>query len=228
MTKTKISVVIVAGGSGTRMGGRVPKQFLTLLGKPILGHTLEHLHATLPDAEIVVILPKEHLSLWSKLCTRYKVTAKHTTAIGGANRTESVRNGIDALTNNDGIIMIHDGVRPCISAAKIKELVEAAATHQAVIPVIDVVDSIRYITPEGNRAVDRADYKAIQTPQLFDFKLLKSGYDKAKEQNIEFTDDAAIVENIGIKIKLIAGEVTNIKITTPTDIIIARQTIKNR
>ena len=228
MAKTNISIVIVAGGTGTRMGGRIPKQFLTLLGKPILGHTLEHFHAALPQAEIVVILPKEYKTLWTKLCKRYHITAKHKVAEGGVDRTESVSNGINALTNSDGIIMIHDGVRPCISTNKIIEIAVRATTHKAVIPVVDVIDSIREITPEGNRAVDRSLYKAIQTPQAFDFMLLKKGYEIIRKENKSFSDDAAVIESMGVKVELIEGETTNIKITTPTDLIVARQIIKAR
>ncbi len=227
MIKSNISVIIVAGGSGTRMGEALPKQFLTLGDKPILGHTIDNFAGALPGSEIVVVLPEEHIELWEKLSLRYGISQEYKVVAGGSDRTSSVNNGLQAIESSDGIVMVHDGVRPLVSPLKIREIAALAIKCGTAIPCINIIDSLRHVGVHGNKAVDREEYKAVQTPQAFQLELLRKGYKEATEHNLSFGDDASVVENLGTKVTLIEGERTNIKITTPIDMIIANKILEN-
>lgn len=213
--------VIVAGGSGARMGGGIPKQFRSLCGRPVLWWSIRAFNLENPDTDIIVVLPESFISLWndfySSLPERDRLP--HRVASGGNTRTESVKNGLQLVSENDSLVAIHDGARPLVDTDLISRGWVEAGKHDAVVPAIPVSDSLRKLTGDGSVSVDRKDYVAVQTPQVFKTRLIKESYEKAGDRI--FTDDAAVVENAGGKIYLIAGNVENIKITNPADMDIA-------
>ena len=214
----KRGVIIVAGGSGSRMQSAIPKQFLMLGGEPIVARTINTFSEALPGAEIVVVLPEAHMPLWENLRARFDV-APHRIVAGGVERFHSVLNGINALISEVEYIAVHDGVRALVSKRLIIRAMLAAEEHDAVIPVVDVVDSYRRVEGENSYIVPRADLRIVQTPQIFNAQLLRDAYNV--EFNAAFTDDASVVEARGGHITLVDGERTNIKITTPEDIALA-------
>lgn len=220
----EIGVVIVAGGSGRRMGGALPKQFMMLGNMPILGRSINRIREALPASQIVVVLPKEHIELWRNLSARFDI-AKHEIAKGGTERFHSVKNGIDALDEGVKIIAIHDGVRPLASKRLIIKLILEAEKHHAVIPAVAPADSYRIVEGDNSHIIDRSTLRMIQTPQVFSAELLRNAY--KQPFSTTFTDDASVVEAAGEKITLIEGERENIKITTPSDMIIAEAIISS-
>lgn len=215
---TSHNVIIVAGGKGLRMGAELPKQFLLIGEKPILMHTIEAFYSFDNKMNIVVVLPPSFRDYWSKICGEYGFTIKHTVADGGETRFHSVKNGLEFVKG--GFVAVHDGARPFVSVKLIKDTFELVKAHQAVIPVTDVVDSLRELTAEGSKIIDRSHIKQVQTPQVFASDLLKKAYDV--EFNDSFTDDASVVEHFGQAIYLTKGEVHNIKITTLFDLEVAK------
>lgn len=213
------TALIVAGGKGLRMGGDLPKQFLPIAGKPVLMHTLEAFHRFDPEMNLIIVLPVAQQDYWRELCAKHRFTVKHTVAGGGENRFHSVKNGLSFVPSGSGLVGVHDGVRPFVSQEVIARCYETAVVKKAVIPVIDVVETVRHITGEGSETVSRSDYKLVQTPQVFDADLLKKAY--AQDFNPFFTDDASVVEAVGEHITLVEGNRENIKITTPFDLKIA-------
>lgn len=216
------SVIIVAGGSGKRMGSEIPKQFLLLKSKPILMYTVERFYSYDTTIEIILVLPKEQISVWQQLCVEYKFSIQHQIAEGGTERFYSVKNGLEKLQHN-GIVAIHDGVRPFASVDTIDRCFIKAKEAGAAIPVMPVVESLRKLKGENSYAVNRSEFVSVQTPQCFNIDLLKKAY----EQNFssEFTDDASVVEKAGVKVALVYGNVENIKITTPQDLVLAEYLI---
>lgn len=209
------NIIIVAGGKGLRMGSELPKQFIAIGGKPVLMRTIEAFYAFDKDINIILVLPASHQDYWSKLCSKYEFSIIHKIADGGKTRFHSVKNGLALV--GDGVVGVQDGVRPFGSKEMIKRCFDAAKSHQAVIPVIDSTDSLREITgEEQSKIVDRSKIRLVQTPQVFHADILKTAY--ATEFNESFTDDASVVEAIGVHVHLVKGEVTNIKITTPLDL----------
>ena len=223
MEQPRVGVIIVAGGSGKRMGGALPKQFSLVGGEPILVHTINAFHKALPTSRIVVVLPAEYTEFWKNFSARFEV-AKHSVVEGGEERFYSVRNGIEALSDAVDLIAVHDGVRPFASKELILRTVACAAEHGSAIPVVKAVDSYRVVEGEGSKIIDRSPLRIVQTPQIFAAPILRAAYDT--EFRSEFTDDASVVEFSGEKIALCEGEYTNIKITTPDDMIIAEAIIK--
>lgn len=213
------TALIVAGGKGLRMGGELPKQFLPIAGKPVLMHTLEVFHHFDPEINLILVLPAVQQDYWRELCAKHHFTVKHTVADGGETRFHSVKNGLAFVPTGSGLVGVHDGVRPFVSQEVIARCYETAVVKKAVIPVIDVVETVRHITGEGSETVSRSDYKLVQTPQVFDADLLKKAY--AQDFNPFFTDDASVVEAVGEHITLVEGNRENIKITTPFDLKIA-------
>lgn len=213
--------IIVAGGSGTRFGGEVPKQFQLLCGRPVLMHTIDKFAAA--GAVVTLVLPHAHHELWSELCERHGYSTPHTVATGGASRFESVRNGLSTLSLHDGdTVAVHDGVRPLVSVDLIENTYETASRTGSAIPAITPSDSIRMIDPDGNsHQLLRSDLRAVQTPQTFDAALLQGAYDV--EFSPLFTDDASVVEASGHKVTLVDGQPSNIKITHPVDLIVAER-----
>lgn len=211
----KKSVIIVAGGKGLRMGSELPKQFLPIGGKPVLMYTLEVFWKYDATLQIIVVLPKEQQDFWKQLCKEHGFAVEHFIANGGETRFHSVKNGL-ALVQAPGLVGVHDGVRPFVSVDVISRCYDLAKEHKAVIPVIDVVETLRHLTDGGSETVSRNDYKLVQTPQVFDVELLKQAY--AQEFTPFFTDDASVVEAMGIPVYLAEGNRENIKITTPFDL----------
>lgn len=208
------TVLIVAGGKGLRMGSDLPKQFLPIGGKPVLMHTIEAFHHFDRTMKIILVLPQVQQTYWQELCAKHSFVIEHTVVDGGETRFHSVKNGLACV--NSGLVGVHDGVRPFVSPEVIKRCYELAAIKKAVIPVIDVVETVRHITETGSETVSRNDYKLVQTPQVFDAELLKQAY--AQEYTPFFTDDASVVEAMGVSVCLAEGNRENIKITTPFDL----------
>ncbi|MEG0464288.1 MULTISPECIES: 2-C-methyl-D-erythritol 4-phosphate cytidylyltransferase [Bacteroides] len=209
------TALIVAGGKGLRMGSELPKQFLLMAAKPVLMHTLEAFHRYDEAMQLIVVLPREQQSYWKQLCSDYHFTLNHLIADGGETRFHSVQNGL-MLVQEPGLVAVHDGVRPFVSQEVIARCYEAAETQLAAIPVIDVFETVRHLTPQGSETVNRDDYKLVQTPQVFEVGLLKNAYSQA--YSTHFTDDASVVEALGVSITLVEGNRENIKITTPFDL----------
>ncbi len=214
----KKQLIIVAGGKGLRMGGEIPKQFLPVNGKPVLMLTLETFHRFDSEMKIILVLPREQQAYWKGLCENCHFEIPYLLADGGETRFLSVKNGL-SLADDDGLIGVHDGVRPFVSQEVIARCFDIAFSKAAVIPVIDVVETIRKLDGEQSETVDRNNYKLVQTPQVFTTSLLKCAY--RQEYSPCFTDDASVVEAMGIKVTLVPGNRENIKITTPFDMIIA-------
>ena len=219
----KRGVIIVAGGSGSRMQSALPKQFLMLGGKPVVAHTINTFSEALPGADIVVVLPEEHIPLWHNLRARFDV-APHRIVAGGKERFHSVLNGINALPQETEYIAVHDGVRAMVSKRLIIRAMLAAEEHDAVIPVVDVVDSYRRVEGENSYIVPRSELRIVQTPQIFKAELLRNAYNV--EFSTAFTDDASVVEACGGHITLVEGERTNIKLTTPEDLTYAEHLLQ--
>ncbi|NDP20691.1 MAG: 2-C-methyl-D-erythritol 4-phosphate cytidylyltransferase [Paludibacter sp.] len=216
------SAIIVAGGKGERMNANIPKQFLELHGKPILMHTLEVFHRFDATMQVILVLPATQIDFWRELCKKHAFTLSHQIISGGQTRFHSVKNGLEAVKNS-GLIAIHDGVRPLVSNETIGRCFLEAQKYGAVIPVIDLVDSIREITASGSASVDRNAYKLVQTPQVFDSELLIKAY--KQDFSSLFTDDASVVEAFGTEIHLVEGNRENIKITTEIDLKMAEMMV---
>lgn len=218
-------VIIVAGGSGQRMGTDLPKQFLELCGKPILMHTLQRFFDFDPEAELILVLPEAQQQLWQALCINYSFTLPHQVVSGGATRFQSVQNGLQ-LVRQEGLVMIHDGVRPLVSDDTLSRCCQMALEQGNAIPVLPINDSLRMLSGQENMAVDRSLYFSVQTPQTF----LSGQILKAFEQpyDLSFTDDASVAERAGYAIHMVQGNTTNIKITTPTDLVIAEAFLKEK
>lgn len=222
---SKRYAIIVAGGSGKRFGSEMPKQFLPLDGKAVLMRTIEKFDQA--GASIVVVLPAEHQQMWIDMCKDTNFAVTHTIATGGKTRFESVKNGIAAIENlaDDDLVAVHDGVRPLASVELINRCYDNAQEIGSAIPVVNPSDSIRQVMDDGtSRQLLRSSLRAVQTPQTFRAELLKGAYDV--EESPLFTDDASVVESAGHQVTLVDGEMTNIKITTPIDMIIASELIK--
>ena len=215
-------VIIVAGGSGSRMQSSLPKQFMILAGEPVVARTINTFSEALPGAEIVVVLPKEHISLWKNLAARFDV-AVHKCVEGGKERFDSVKAGIAALSPEVEYVAIHDGVRALVSKRLIINAMLKIESVEALIPVVDAVDSYRVVEGEHNEVIPRSKLRIVQTPQLFRADILRRAY--AQEYDPRFTDDATVVEGLGVKITLIEGERSNIKLTTPEDMVYAEAMI---
>lgn len=214
----KKHIIIVAGGKGLRMGGDIPKQFLPVCGKPVLMRTLEAFRTYDPSIHIVLVLPVSQQTYWKELCRTYRFELPHDIADGGETRFHSVMNGL-ALVEGDGLVGVHDGVRPFVSQEVIARCYEEASRQKAVIPVVGVVETVRHLTDEGSETVPRDQYRLVQTPQVFDAALLRRAYQQ--EYTALFTDDASVVEALGEKVHLVEGNRENIKLTTPFDLKLA-------
>lgn len=211
----KRGVIIVAGGSGRRMQSALPKQFLMLGNEPVVARTINTFADALPGAEIVVVLPQEHIELWRNLASRFDV-AVHRCVAGGSERFESVKCGLKALSPEVEWVAVHDGVRALVSRKLIIRTMLDAEQHGASIPVVEVADSYRKITSEGSEIVPRSALRIVQTPQIFSAEILRQAYQQPFDPS--FTDDASVVEALGHAISLVEGERTNLKLTTPEDL----------
>jgi len=214
-------IIIVAGGKGLRMGGEVPKQFLPVGGIPVLMRTLMRFREYSPDINIILVLPREQQEYWKSLCQQHQFNISYQLANGGKTRFHSVQNGLALIPDEaEGIVGVHDGVRPFVAVDVIRACYEAARLHKAVIPVTPVVETLRHKN-HGN--VFREDYCLVQTPQTFDIQLLKAANKQPYKE--AFTDDASVVEAYGHTVAMVDGNRENIKITTPFDLKIAETLI---
>ncbi|HVD98723.1 MAG TPA: 2-C-methyl-D-erythritol 4-phosphate cytidylyltransferase [Cytophagaceae bacterium] len=209
--------LIVAGGSGLRMGTDVPKQFLELGGIPVLIHTLRKYHEAFDDITILLVLPEVQKEYWQALCKKYSFDIPHQIINGGATRFQSVRNGLQSIATTNGLVAIHDGVRPFVSKEVIQNSFAVAERSGNAIAAVPMKDSIRVVETDGNRAVERTAYRIIQTPQTFQLSLIKKAFETPELPS--FTDDASVLEQAGHAIHLIEGSYENIKITTPEDLV---------
>lgn len=214
-------IIIVAGGKGTRMGTEMPKQFLPIGGKPILMRTIERFHEYSKALNIILVLPHEQQEYWQQLCEKHGFGIPHTIADGGDSRFQSSKNGLAVIPEDaDGVVGIHDGVRPFVSVATIERCFDTAREAYACIPVMPVTDTLRFINrADGGRNVLRSDYRIVQTPQTFDLGLLRQAFRQPYRE--QFTDDASVVESLGCAVKMVEGNRENIKITTPFDLQLA-------
>ena len=219
----KRGVIIVAGGSGKRMQSALPKQFMMLGGLPVVAHTINTFSEALPGAEIVVVLPEEHIPLWHNLAARFDI-AVHRCIAGGKERFHSVKNGLDALSEEVEYVAVHDGVRALATKKMILRVQLAAEETEAAIPVTEVVDSYRRVDGSESYIVPRTELRIVQTPQTFSAALLRRAYEQPFSDR--FTDDASVVEALGAKITLVEGERRNIKLTTPEDMAIAERLLE--
>lgn len=219
MDYMKLYAIIVAGGSGTRMGSDTPKQFLELAGKPVLMHTIEQFKNFSDKLEIITVLPENQLRFWMELQQKHSFSVPQTLVRGGSARFYSVRNGLEFI-EEPGLVAIHDGVRPFVSHETIRRCFETAEKLGNAIPVISPSDTLRVIKGKNSEPLDRKHVRQVQTPQVFESELLKKAY----KQNFmpEFTDDATVVERTGMTINLVEGNRENIKITTPEDLLFSK------
>ncbi len=211
-------VIIVAGGSGSRMQAAIPKQFLLLNGQPVLMHTIAAFTNTITSPSIIVVLPADYHDYWKQLCRDHQFTIPHQLVSGGETRFHSVKNGL-SLINGDAVIAVHDAVRPLISPILIDEAFTYAAQNGNAIVAVQSRDSIRQLKDGQTSALLRNEIYLVQTPQVFKSDLLRRAYQQ--DFKPDFTDDASVVEQLGININIVNGSYTNIKITFPEDIAIA-------
>ena len=239
--KSEEFVIIVAGGKGLRMGSDIPKQFLPIGGRPVLMRTIERFREYSPALQIILVLPESQQDYWRQLCKEYDYPLPsegagggfYRLANGGETRFHSVQNGLALIPDDaEGVVGVHDGVRPFPAIDVIRNCYETARTAKAVIPVIPVVESLRHVnlpslpspptqhpSPNTSETVPRGEYRLVQTPQCFDIQLLKAA--NRQPYTDLFTDDASVVEAFGFDITLVEGNRENIKITTPYDITLA-------
>lgn len=220
----KLYAVIVAGGSGKRMGADLPKQYLELAGKPVLMHTLERFKSFDESIEIITVLPENQLRFWGEIQKKYSFTIPHTLVKGGKARFFSVRSGLQ-FVDAPGLVAIHDGVRPFVSVDTIRRCFDAAEKLGNGIPVIPPSDTLRIINEQGSYPINRLMVRQVQTPQVFNAELIKNAY--KQEYLPEFTDDATVLEKTGVTINMVEGNRENIKITNPEDLIISAALLKS-
>lgn len=217
--------IIVAGGSGTRFGAQLPKQFLELAGRPILMRTIEAFGESCETGEtsldVIVTLPADQMDLWQQLCEKYAFSLPHRVVAGGETRWHSVKNALAAVGDiaDVDVIAVHDGVRPLATAGLIHRVLDAARRDGAAIPVVPLNDSVRQVAGDTSHALDRSSLRAVQTPQAFDARLLLDAYHQPFDPT--FTDDASVVERAGHRVTLVDGDPVNLKITRPMDLALA-------
>lgn len=216
------SIIITAGGTGKRMGSSQPKQFLLLNGKPVLMHTIERLHSYSAGAQFILTLPVEAMAEWQTLCAEHNFQLDIAVIPGGSERNDSVKNALKICTGE--MIAVHDGVRPFVSDETLERLFAASESYDAVIPVLPVKESLRKMENDSSRAVARNEYRIVQTPQVFSAAILRKAHEL--EATPEMTDDASMVEALGVTIHLTEGNEENIKITVPMDLLVAEALIR--
>ncbi len=216
--------IIVAGGKGLRMGLDTPKQFLEVAGRPVLAHTLACFHRFDPEMDLILVLPAEQQAYWQELCQRYGIDIPHRIATGGETRFHSVRNGL-TLVDEDGLVAIHDGVRPLVAPEVIAKCFRTAEEKGGAIPTLPSTDSLRQFRPDGSsHAVNRAEFVTVQTPQTFRVDKIKRAYQQPYLDS--FTDDASVYEAAGYAPSLVEGNRENLKITLPADLLLAEILLK--
>lgn len=219
--------IIVAGGSGSRMHSKTPKQFLILGDKPILMHTIEAFRKYSSDLQLILVLPESEISTWQNLCQIHGFNISIKIAKGGKTRFQSVKNGLELINEDQSLVAIHDGVRPLVVNEIINASFRLAQLHGCAVASTRLKESLRLIDKDNTRAIDRSDYRSIQTPQTFQTQLIKDAYANS-EDNIVFTDDASVAERNGIKISLFEGSYENVKITTREDLLFAEAILSKK
>jgi len=221
----KKSVILVAGGSGSRMESEIPKQFILLENRPVLMWTILCFIQYDPNMPVVVVLPASQISYWNELCISHGFDHPHLVVKGGDTRYQSVKNGLEALEESD-LVAVHDGVRPLVSRDTIENCFNQAARSGAAIPVLPLNETLRTGTMEHSMTVDRSQFYAVQTPQIFQTSILKKAY--SQNWLTTFTDDASVVEASGFPVIMVPGNRENIKITHPWDLWTAAAYLKKR
>lgn len=215
-------VIIVAGGKGMRMGTELPKQFLPVAGKPVLMRTIERFCQFSRDLNFIVVLPQSQQAYWHSLCQKHHFTIPHTIINGGDTRFASSKNGLSHIPNDaQGLVAIHDGVRPFVSVDVISRCFNEARNSGTAVPVIPAIDTLRQVNTETGETftVNRSLFRAAQTPQVFDIALAHRAFSQPYRDS--FTDDASVIESLGVKISMVEGNRENIKLTTPFDLKVA-------
>ena len=219
-------VIIVAGGKGLRMGSELPKQFLPIGGKPVLMRTIERFQEYSPALKIILVLPKDQQEFWRELCRKHDFNTPHQIADGGDTRFQSSKNGLALIPDDaEGIVAIHDGVRPFVSKAVIERCFEGARDDYAAIPVMPITETLRYVDRGHGHNVMRDHFRSVQTPQCFDLALAKQAFNQPDRKT--FTDDASVIESLGCQVTMVEGNRENIKLTTPFDLKLADCLIHN-
>lgn len=225
MNAQHIYNIIVAAGSGSRFGAALPKQYCLMNGRPVLMHTIENMRVALPDSQIVLVLNKDFVDYWAELCEQYSFESP-CVVVGGDSRWQSVKNAIDTIPDDAEVITVHDGARPIVDRMMVERLIAALNDAPGAIPVVSVTDSLRQLNEQGSVPVDRALYKAVQTPQVFQAEKLIEAYSLPFTPT--FTDDASVMAAMGYEVALVEGDTYNIKITNPLDIEIAQLYLRQR
>ena len=216
--------IIVAGGTGSRMKGELPKQFMLLNGKPVILYSIEAFYSYDPSVQIILVIHPSYLSLWKKMISEFRISIPFKVAEGGPTRFDSVKNGLK-LIEDDGFVAVHDAARPVINADFLRKLFLAATTHGSAIPVVPLTDTVRIIDGDTSHQQDRAFLRAVQTPQVFKISDLQRAYTQPYQP--VFTDDGSVMEAAGFPVHLTEGRPENIKITHLQDITVAEALIKN-
>jgi len=218
--------LIVAGGSGLRMGVEVPKQFIEILGKPVIIHTIDLFISAVPGIEIIVVMNPKWQHLWDNILEKFHFYTNLITTDGGPSRFHSVKNGLHKIVEKDSVVGIHDAVRPLVAENVIQTAYKEAEIFGNAVPVIPVYETIRVKEGAFNEAIDRDKLVIVQTPQCFHTELIQNAYRQNYDER--FTDDALVLENSGEKIRLVSGNIENIKITKPSDLRIAECYMQER
>ena len=217
--------LIVAGGKGTRIKSKLPKQFLALNGLPILMHTINAFIRYSVSIRIILVLPEDDFDIWNALCEKFNFNVPVILQRGGESRFQSVKNGLYKI-EGEGLVAIHDGVRPLVSEDIIGASFRLAAVHQSAVAAVRLKESIRMTDQDNTKAMDRSRFRLIQTPQTFQVELIKKAYQQ--KEDVSMTDDASVAERDGHIISLFEGSYENIKITTPEDLIVAEALMNAR
>ncbi|MBE6023151.1 MAG: 2-C-methyl-D-erythritol 4-phosphate cytidylyltransferase [Cellulosilyticum sp.] len=229
---TKIAAIIVAGGSGKRMGTAIKKQFIKLQDKEVLAHTIEAFNALEEISEVIVVTGEEDIhKVQTEIVEAYHFNKVSKVVAGGKERQDSVYNGLMATSEEIEYVMIHDGARPFISKELLKRAIEKTIECKATIIAVPVKDTIKVVEPKVGiveRTPEREKLWAVQTPQSFEKKLLIEAYEDAQQKGLQVTDDSMIVEAYGNRVHVVLGDYTNIKITTPEDLVIGESILSNK
>ncbi|MEO7991626.1 MAG: 2-C-methyl-D-erythritol 4-phosphate cytidylyltransferase [Chryseolinea sp.] len=217
--------LIVAGGKGTRIKSKLPKQFLELNGLPILMHTINAFVRYSVSIRIILVLPEDDFDIWNALCEKFNFNVPVILQRGGESRFQSVKNGLNKI-EGEGLVAIHDGVRPLVSEDIIGASFRLAAVHKSAVAAVRLKESIRMTDQDNTKAMDRSRFRLIQTPQTFQVDLIKKAYQQ--KEDVSMTDDASVAERVGHIISLFEGSYENIKITTPEDLIVAEALLKQK
>lgn len=212
------SVIIVAGGQGMRFSQELPKQFFWFRERPLLMHTIDLFNFYDRKMQIIVGIREDYMTHWESVCEQFHFDVPHILSPGGETRFHTVKNALDKVPPGN-LVAIHDSVRPLLYRRTIDDCFQAAENDGASLPCVEINDSIREISGEGSRMVDRNLYRLVQTPQVFSYEIITRAYEQ--EYSKEFTDDASVAEKAGFPVTLVSGNPENIKITTPEDLVFA-------